>query len=92
LAKAAVSTVELQPIDRLEEKVKALVGIVDRLRTENARASEDNARLAREIDTLRGRLAEAEGTSAELATLRDERDQIRSRVADMLSTIEALDI
>jgi FtsZ-binding cell division protein ZapB len=92
LAKTAVATVDLQPIDRLEEKVKALVGLIDRLRMENTKASEDNARLARELDTLRARLAEAEATTAELTSLREERDQIRARVADMLSTIESLNI
>ena len=93
MAKAAVaSTVDLEPIDRLEEKVKMLVGMIDRLRAENARASEDNARLAREMDTLRGRLADAEGTGAELSALRDERNLIRTRVGEMLQQIETLNL
>ena len=50
MAKSAVATrsVDLEPIDRLEEKVKLLVGMVDRLRGENTRAGEENARLTRE--------------------------------------------
>ena len=93
MAKAAVaSTVDLEPIDRLEEKVKMLVGMIDRLRADNARASEDNARLAREMDTLRARLADAEGTGAELSALREERNLIRTRVGEMLQQIETLNL
>lgn len=93
MAKAAVaSTVDLEPIDRLEEKVKMLVGMIDRLRADNARAAEDNARLAREMDTLRARLADAEGTGAELNALREERNLIRSRVGEMLQQIETLNL
>ena len=93
MAKAAVaSTVDLEPIDRLEEKVRMLVGMIDRLRAENAKASDDNARLAREMDALRARVAEAEGTGAELGALREERELIRTRVGEMLQQIEALNL
>ncbi len=92
MAKAAVAarTIDLEPIDRLEEKLKLLVGIIDRLRADGARASEENARLTRELEATRARLAEAEGAQAEATVLRDERDLIRSRVNDMLQQIEAL--
>ena len=93
LAKVAVAReVDLEPIDRLEEKVRMLVGMIDRLRAENARASEDNARLARDLEGLRMQLAEAEGTGAELTTLREERNLIRTRVSEMLEQIEALNL
>jgi regulator of replication initiation timing len=87
---ATVARTELDPIDRLEEKVKLLVGVVTQLRNEHARATEDNARLAREVDNLRARLADSEASSSELSTLRDERDLIRSRVEEMLDQLEAL--
>ncbi len=90
--KTATRSVELEPIDRLEEKVKALVGVVDRLRTEQARAAEENQRLSREIDALRGRLSASESTAAELMSLREERDVIRTRVSDMLEQLEALNL
>lgn len=92
MAKAAVATrgVDLEPIDRLEEKVRMLVGMIDRLRADNAKASDDNERLTRELDSLRARLAEAEGTSAELTALREERDLIRTRVNEMLEQIDGL--
>lgn len=85
-----MTAVDVQPIDRLGEKVKLLVGMIDRLRVESAKASEDNARLARELDAMRARLAEAEGTGTELTALREERDLIRSRVGEMLQQIESL--
>ena len=93
LAKAAVaSTVDLEPIDRLEEKVRMLVGMIDRLRGDNARASADNERVLREMVALRARLADAEGAGAELTALREERKLIRSRVGEMLEQIEALNL
>jgi regulator of replication initiation timing len=84
--------VDLEPIDRLEEKVKLLVGMIDRLRADNARASEENARLSRELDAMRNQLAEAEGTGVELTSLREERDLIRTRVSEMLEQIESLNL
>lgn len=93
MAKAVVArAVDLEPIDRLEEKVKLLVAMIDRLRAENARAADDNVRLGRELDALRARLAEAEGAGSELTALREERDLIRSRVGEMLQQIEALNL
>jgi regulator of replication initiation timing len=136
MAKAAVATrgVDLEPIDRLEDKVRLLVGLVDRLRaesaqekeenvrlraeaaqekqehsrlraestqakeentrlrTESTRAAEENTRLRAELETMRGRLSDIEGTGVELTALREEREHIRGRVADMLQQIEALDL
>ena len=57
MAKVAVRGVDLEPIDRLEEKVKLLVGVIDRLRADQARAADENTRLTRELDGLRARLA-----------------------------------
>ncbi len=92
MAKIATRSVELEPIDRLEEKIKALVGMVDRLKADSARAAEDNQRLSRELDALRGKLAANEGLSSELSMLRDERDVIRTRVSEMLEQLEALNL
>ena len=92
MAKVAVRGVDLEPIDRLEEKVKLLVGVIDRLRADQARAADENTKLNRELDGLRARLTEAEGTSSELTALREERALIRSRVDEMLSTIESLNL
>lgn len=89
---AKTTTPGLEPIDRLEEKIKLLVGTISRLKSDQARLSEDNARLGREVEALQARLADAEGTSAELASLRDERDVIRTRVSDMLQQLETLSL
>jgi regulator of replication initiation timing len=90
LPKVAVRGVDLEPIDRLEEKVRLLVDMIDRLRKDHARAADENARLTRELDTLKARISEAEGTGSELAALREERDLIRARVGEMLTQIESL--
>lgn len=92
MAKTATRSVELEPIDRLEEKIKALVAMVERLKAEQLRADDDNQRLAREVESLRARLAAAEGVTNELAALKDERDVIRGRVSDMLQQLEALNL
>lgn len=97
LAKSALATreldgVDLQPIDRLEEKVRMLVEMIDRLRADNARAAQDNERLANELNGLRARLADAEGTNVELKSLREERDVIRTRVNEMLQQIDNLNL
>lgn len=93
MAKAvATRSLDLETIDRLEEKIKMLVGVVERLRTDSIRLTDENARLTRELDSARARLADAEGTGAELTALREERDVVRSRVADMLQQIEALNL
>ena len=82
----------VEPIDRLEEKIKLLVSVIGRLRGEQARVQEDNARLQRELESLRARVADAESSSAELTELRGERDQIRTRVSEMLQQLDALSL
>jgi regulator of replication initiation timing len=89
---AAARTVDLEPIDRLEEKIKLLVGMVTHLRADQARAADENARLTLEIASLRATLADAEGTSEEITALRDEREIIRTRVTDMLEQLEHLSL
>ena len=88
----ATRSIDLEAIDRLEEKLKLLVGVIERLRGDSARLAEDNTRLSRELDSARARLTEAEGTNAEMAALREERDLIRARVGEMLQQIESLNL
>ncbi len=83
---------DLDGIVRLEDKIKRLIDVVGQLRTEQARIKEENLRLARELDAARQRLADAEGTAAEFLTLKEEREVIRGRVADMLQQLEALSL
>ena len=93
MAKAlATQSADLASIDRLEEKVKLLVGLVERLRGNEGRLSDENARLVRELDTALARLTASEGSRAELVALREEREVIKSRVDDMLAQIESLNL
>jgi regulator of replication initiation timing len=92
MAKTATRSVELEPIDRLEEKVKLLVAMVERMKSEQARAAEENQRLSREIETMRARVAQGEMVATELSALKEERDVIRTRVGEMLDQLEALNL
>lgn len=91
MTKTAVRGAELD-FDRLEDKVKRLVSMVERMKGEQARAAEENQRLKAEIETLRNRVASGESLSTEIAALRDEREVIRGRVSDMLTQLEALSL
>lgn len=92
MAKTSATGLELEPIDRLEEKLKTLVGVVERLKAEQAKTLEENQTLKAEVDALRGRVAAGETLSTELSALRDERDQIRTRVGEMLEQLDALEL
>jgi regulator of replication initiation timing len=92
MAKTAVRSVELEPIDRLEEKINLLVSLVDRMKAEQARTVEENQRLARELESMRSRLASTDSLTSELSTLKQERDVIRNRVTEMLDQLEALNL
>jgi regulator of replication initiation timing len=92
MANAAAARVEFDAIERLEDKVRKLVGVVEQLRAEHGRLSAENRNLSDELGALRKKLVESEGTTAEITALRDERDQIRARVTDMLTQLEALDV
>ncbi|HEY6211630.1 MAG TPA: hypothetical protein VIW45_05055 [Vicinamibacterales bacterium] len=94
MAKTATQTAAagLEPIDRLEQKVKLLVSVVERMKSEQARAADENQRLQRELDQMRAKLSANDGLVSELTTLKGERDVIRSRVAEMLDQLEALNL
>ena len=84
--------VDTEALDRLEEKVKLLVALIGRMRTEQARLSEEHQRVSKELETARVRLQEVEGATAEVATLKDERDLIRARVSSLLEQLEGLSL
>ena len=88
----AAAAVDVQPIDRLEEKVRQMVSVIDALRAEKAKAIEESVRLEQEVASLKTRLAEGASATADLATLREERDLIRARVTQMISHIEKLNL
>ena len=92
MATKTATSSAVEPIDRLEEKVKLLVSVIGRLRGEQSRLMEDNARVQRELDALKTRVSEAEGAAGEVSELRGERDQIRARVTEMLQQLDALNL
>ncbi len=92
MATKTVTPPAVEPIDRLEEKIKLLVSVIGRLRNEQSRILEDNSKLQREVESLKMRINDAEGAAGELSELRGERDQIRSRVSEMLQQLDALNL
>ncbi|HXD72822.1 MAG TPA: cell division protein ZapB [Vicinamibacterales bacterium] len=92
MAKTATRGAELETLDRLEDKIKRLVAMVEKMKADQARAAEDNQRLKSEIDALRARAANGETLSTEIASLKEERDVIRTRVSDMLHQLESLNL
>ena len=86
------TTPGLESIDRLEEKIKLLVNTIVRIKGEQTRVAEENGRLKGEIDALKGRISTAETAGAEVTTLREERDLIKSRVTDMLKQLDSLNL
>ena len=92
MATTQTKTPGLESIDRLEDKIKLLVSTIGRIKGEQARVAEENSRLKSEIEALKGRVSTAETAGAEVATLRDERDQIKARVADMLKQLDGLNL
>jgi regulator of replication initiation timing len=91
MAKTAQS-VEIDAIERLEDKVRKLVALVEEMRADRARLTAENRALGDEAGSLRKKLVDGEGAAAEVTALREERDQVRTRVRDMLAQIEALEL
>ena len=92
MAQTKATTPGLESIDRLEEKIKLLVNTIVRIKGEHNRVAEENGRLKSEIDGLKARINSAESTGVEITTLREERDQIKSRVSDMLKQLDSLNL
>jgi chromosome segregation ATPase len=86
------TTTDLQPIDRLEEKVKQLVGMIETLRADRTKALDSAARLERDLDAAAARIAELETNTVEATTLREEREKIRLRVVEIISHIDMLNL
>ena len=85
-------SVDLETIERLAEKVRALVGLLERTRTELVQTTEDNGRLMQEVETLREQLATAQTDGAQVKTLLAEREQVRIRVSEMVDQLDAFDL
>ena len=84
--------VDLATVDRLAQKVTALVRILEQARQELAETRADNERLNAELDALQERLTVLQTEAAEMETLRAEREQVRVRVSEMLDQLETFDL
>ena len=80
----------LEAIKRLADKVKDLIGELERTRAERSETIEDNQRLRHEIESLSERLVDAEHSAADMTNLLAERARTRMRVDDMLQQLEAI--
>jgi len=92
MAKTPSTSAELEPIDRLENKLKQLLGVVERIKGDHAKVEAENKKLRADVEALRTRAASSETLGAEVAALREERDVIRTRVGEMLEQLDALDV
>jgi Tfp pilus assembly protein PilO len=92
MAQTQTKTTGIESIDRLEEKNKLLVNTIVRIKGEQTRVSEENGKLKAEIEGLKARITTAETAGAELTSLREERDLIKSRVTDMLKQLDGLNL
>ena len=87
-----VQSLDMATLDRLAEKVSALVQMLEQTRNELADTTENNTRLSNELEALQTRFSQSQQDGMETQTLLDERDQIRARVTDILEQLESLDL
>jgi regulator of replication initiation timing len=92
MAQTKTVTPGLESIDRLEEKIKLLINTISRIKGEQSRVAEENGKLKAEIEALKARVNNAETAGAEVMTLREERDLIKTRVTDMLKQLDGLNL
>ena len=79
----------LTAIERLADKVSALVQLLDRTRSDLAEATAENARLKRELEQ---QTALNQQYGEELQTLRAEREQLQTKMASMLDQLESIEL
>lgn len=79
----------LTAIERLADKVSALVQVLDRTRSDLAEATAENQRLKQELE----RLTTASREDGQvLQSLRTEREHLQTRVASILDQLEAIEL
>ena len=83
-------TVDIESIERLANKVKELVELLERTKTELSKQIEDNARLTKAIENLESERSANQSDPVDVAKLLDEREQIRKRVTTILEQLERI--
>ena len=93
MPKTLTRSVDLEPIDRLEEKMKLLVGLIERLRGEQAQLDgRRTAGSARELDALRPACPTPKARAPSSPRCARSATSSATRVAEMLQQIEALNL
>ena len=87
-----VRSLDMATLDRLAEKVSALVQLLEQTRNELADTSDNNTRLSNELEALQAQFSQSQQNGLEMQTLLDEREQIRARVTEILDQLESLDL
>ena len=87
-----VQSLDMATLDRLAEKVSALVQMLGQTRNELADTSKNNTRLSNELEALQARFSQSQQDGLVMQTLLDERDQIRARATEILDQLETLDL
>jgi uncharacterized coiled-coil DUF342 family protein len=89
---------ETDPLDRLEERIQRAVALVNRLRDEKEAAAREAVKereaAAKDAAALRESLEETRAAntrlSAEMEAMREERQQVRTRLEKLLGHIDQL--
>ena len=74
----------------IAEDLADLPALIGRMRSEQTRTADEHQRALKELEGARARLQEVDGTSAEISSLKEERDLIRARVGSLLEQLEGL--
>ena len=77
----------IDPLTHLEERIQKAVDLIARLREANHSAEAERDAAVREASQWRTKFEEL---SAEVETLRRERDQVRSRIQKLLGHLDVL--
>ena len=81
---ALAGTEEAEILSRLSERVEKAVATIQELRRERDQ-------LRARVDELQGQVTQAESLEEEQERLRGERGEIRTRIENILSSLEALE-
>ena len=87
-----VQSLDMATLDRLAEKVSALVQLLEQTRNELADTSDNNTRLSNELEALQAQFSQSQQNGLEMQTLLDEREQIRARITEILNQLESLNL
>ena len=89
---SATPPVALKSIERLVDKVKELIAVLENTRLELSQTGEKNTHLKKEVEQLKETLSGAEDTVTEVNKLLAEREAIRDRVGQMLQQLDEISV